>query len=331
MRHSWITLALAAGLTLGLLSACGGRTPEETSTVPPTVSVEPIPGTKQPEILTPETEPPVETEAVGSWGSGELQVILSQTDVTLTRKGETFPLWVEAEGMPEGTRPALVWSSSDESVATVTDNNDGTATVTAVGRGTAVITAAGVYSTFTVDDPLTLSCIVRCSWTEESNAPSTEVGEPGETVPPVESEPSAAASVDLASFYQTVMDNYEFGFLELADQTLLDNYYPGLSDIDTEQCLVYICMMSLNNGEFALVQVKDTGDVPAVEEILQARVDNMVDGGAWYPEAIEQWANHSRVVSNGNYVMMVVHESADSIVAAFNDLTLCGYPAASDA
>ena len=34
----------------------------------------------------------------------------------------------------------------------------------------------------------------------------------------------------------------------------------------------------------------------------------------------EQWTNNSRVVSNGNYVMMVVHENCDDIVAAFNAL-----------
>ena len=43
-------------------------------------------------------------------------------------------------------------------------------------------------------------------------------------------------------------------------------------------------------------------------------------GGAWYPDPTEQWKNNSRVVSNGNYVMMVVHENCDDIVSAFNDL-----------
>lgn len=325
MKHARITLVLAAILTLSLLSACGGKAPKETSAVPPTASVEPTqtPETKLPETSVPETEPPVETEVpAAEWsGSGDISVTLSQTDVTLNRKGQTFTLRAEAKGTPEGTRPSLVWSSSDESVATVTDNNDGTATVTAVGSGTAAITASGIYSTFVPENPLKLSCVVRCSWTEETSAASPETGKPEESVPPVEPAPPVAASVDLAAFYQTVMDSYEFGFLELADQTLLDNYYPGLSGIDTEQCLVYICMMSLNNGEFALVQVKNSDDVPAVKEILQARIDNMVNGGAWYPDATDQWTNNSRVVSNGTYVMMVVHESADSIVAAFNDIT----------
>ena len=84
-------------------------------------------------------------------------------------------------------------------------------------------------------------------------------------------------------------------------------------------------MMSMNNGEFGLVQVKDSADVDAVKAIFQARIDYMAGdgegpGGAWYPGPTEQWTNNSRVVSNGNYVMMVVHENCDAIVAQFNAL-----------
>ena len=98
-----------------------------------------------------------------------------------------------------------------------------------------------------------------------------------------------------------------------------------MSAIDTQQCLVYITMLSMNNGEFGLVQVKDSADVDTVKAIFQARIDYMVGdgegpGGAWYPGPTEQWTNNSRVVSNGNYVMMVVHENCDDIVAAFNAL-----------
>ena len=113
--------------------------------------------------------------------------------------------------------------------------------------------------------------------------------------------------------------------LELASSELLDGFYPGLSAVATEQCLVYVTQMSMNNGEFGLVQVKNSADVAAVKAIFQARVDYMAGdgenpGGAWYPGPTEQWQNNSRVVSNGNYVMMVVHESCDDIVAQFNAL-----------
>lgn len=135
----------------------------------------------------------------------------------------------------------------------------------------------------------------------------------------------APAGMDLAAFYADITGRYEFGLLELASGDLLDGYYAGLTGIETEQCLVYICGMSMNNGEFGLVQVKSSGDVAAVKAIFQARIDYMAGdgngpGGAWYPMAMDQWENNSRVVSNGNYVMMVVHENCDEIVSQFNTL-----------
>ena len=98
-----------------------------------------------------------------------------------------------------------------------------------------------------------------------------------------------------------------------------------MSGIGAEQRLVYITQMSMNNGEVGLVQVKNSADVAAVKAIFQARINYMVGDeenkpGAWYPGPTEQWRNNSRVVSNGNYVMMVVHENCDAIVSQFNAL-----------
>ncbi len=143
--------------------------------------------------------------------------------------------------------------------------------------------------------------------------------------PTPEPTPTPAAKVDLAAFYSSVTSQHEFGFLELASTDLLDGLYPGLSAIAAEQRLVYITQMSMNNGEFGLVQVKNSADVAAVKAIFQARINYMVGDdenkpGAWYPGPTEQWRNNSRVVSNGNYVMMVVHENCDDIVAQFNAL-----------
>ena len=143
--------------------------------------------------------------------------------------------------------------------------------------------------------------------------------------PTPEPTPEPADRVDLEAFYESVTGQYTFGFLGLAVDGLLDGFYPGLTGIDTEQCLVYVCQMSMNNGEFGLVQVKDSADVDAVKAIFQARIDYMVGdgngpGGAFYPAATTQWEENSRVVSNGNYVMMVVHEDCDDIVSQFNAL-----------
>ena len=101
--------------------------------------------------------------------------------------------------------------------------------------------------------------------------------------------------------------------------TALGNY-PGLSDIATEQCLAYAPMFSLSAAESVLIQVSDAADVDAVKDILQARIDAQVNGGAFYPMAVEAWQNNSRIVSNGSYIMLVVSEDCDAVVSEFNSL-----------
>lgn len=315
MKHPRITLGLAAVLTLSLLSGCGGA-PKETPSVPPTATVEPtqapetslpetsapetsLPETSAPETSVPETTPPAETQAPN--------LILSHTDVTLKSAGASFFL----QGRIDGKKADVTYASDNEGVAAVTE--DGKVTAVAPGVATVTVTAGD----------RTARCIVRCRWTEPADSPAPETKPPVETAPPAETAPpeesAPPAFADLAAFAEKIKEEYSFGGLTLANQELMDGYYPGLSAIDTEQCLVYVCMISMNNGEFVLVQTKDSADVPAVKDILQARIDGMVNGGAFYPAAVEQWTNCSRVVSSGNYVMMVVHEQADAIVSAFNE------------
>lgn len=108
--------------------------------------------------------------------------------------------------------------------------------------------------------------------------------------------------------------------MQQADQELMEIFYPGLSAVSSQQMLVYVNQMSMNMGELALIEVTDSKDVDGVKAILQARIDGMINGGAWYPEPTRIWTECSRVVSNGNYILMVVHEQCDAIVDDFNAL-----------
>ena len=214
---------------------------------------------------------------------------LSRSDFTLFAAGNTYRLTVS------GVEGTSTFSSSDETVATVA--KDGT--VTAVAPGTATITVTNGDQKAT--------CTVRCNWKEEEK--------------PEEPEEPASDSVDLQAFYDSMVSKYSFQTLQNFTGDVLDSYYPGMSGVSTKQCLIMGTMLSMNNGEFCLVEVSDSKDVDTVKDIFQARIDQMAGGGAWYPEPTEQWTNNSRVASNGNYVMMVVHENCDDIVAAFNDYT----------
>ena len=135
-----------------------------------------------------------------------------------------------------------------------------------------------------------------------------------------------AAGVDLTAFYESLAaGGVNMPAMMQTDSEALDAFYAGLGDIKTRQCGVYMAMISAAVGEIALVEVENDADVQAVKDIFQARIDYQVGddtnpGGAWYPASIEGWKNNSRIVSNGNYVMLVALEGADDVVAAFNAL-----------
>ena len=333
MKRRIFTAVLAAALVLSL-AACGGK-PGGTSSSNPGGSSNGIsssqpdasnpdasnpdasapdgstPDGSQPDASTPDTSNPdgsqPDASNPGSSSSQGASISLNKTDATLKKAGATFQLRYTAQ--PDGVE--VFFSSSDEKVATV----DGKGTVTAVGPGTATITATPG------SELAEATCIVRCRWEESSNGGSSSSGSSSSGG----SSSAPASKVDLQSFYDTTVGKYEFGYLELADKDILDMMYAGMSDISAEQMLVYVCMISMNNGEFGLIQVKDSKDVDAVKAIFQARIDYMVGdgngpGGAQYPMAMDQWENNSRIVTNGNYVMMIVHENCDDIVSEFNAL-----------
>ena len=140
--------------------------------------------------------------------------------------------------------------------------------------------------------------------------------------------PPKEEKVDLAVFAQTMMENHEFsGFIQRMDPedadlgaVMLENYLPGLTDLELEQMEVYLCMVSFNSGEFALVQAKSADDAAKVEAIFQARISSMTEEGMNYPETVELWNSSAQVAVHGNYVLLVCHEDADAIVSEFNAL-----------
>lgn len=139
--------------------------------------------------------------------------------------------------------------------------------------------------------------------------------------------PAAGSKTDLQAFYQSVCEKYQYFNATMAvEGEFLANYYPGLSGIATNQQVIYMTMMSAAVCEIALVEVKNASDVQKVKDSFQARIDAQVGtddapGGAWYPASIEGWKTGSRIVSNGNFVMMIVFpDGADQIVSDFNKL-----------
>lgn len=300
-------LALLAALTVLLaLAGCGasedtGDSQEDPTQVEETLPEEENTEEEAEEPQEPETEDTAEEETLpeneetpaeddSEKAPAETGMTLSRTDFTLFKAGSTYKL------IASGVEGACTYTSSNPKVATV--GTDGTVTAVAPGNATITVTNGSEKRT----------CVVRCNWTESKPEEKPE------------EKPAESDSVDLTAFYNDTIANYEFQALQAFTGDILDTYYPGMSDVSTKQCLIMGTMMSMNNGEFCLVEVTNSSDVDAVKKILQDRVDYMAETGAWYPGPTELWTNSSRVVSNGNYVMMVVHESCDDIVDDFNAL-----------
>ena len=132
-----------------------------------------------------------------------------------------------------------------------------------------------------------------------------------------------ALTIDLSAFY-TEMFNTVFPDPDNAPSMSeitgddLDQTYPGLSDVETKQCVVYAPMITAVAYEVALVEVANADDAAKVQEIFQARIDTQIEGGAFYPATVEAWQNQSEIVTRGSYVALFVGAEKDQMVEAFN-------------
>ena len=135
-------------------------------------------------------------------------------------------------------------------------------------------------------------------------------------------------TVDLAGFYNDIYNelypldeegNFTGPYAEdiALMPEMLDSFYPGLSAIETKQLLAYMPMMSAVAYEVVLVEVANEADVAAVEAILQARIDSVINDQMNYPAVIEGWQNNSRIVSYGNFILMAVGTDCDYFTEAF--------------
>lgn len=92
----------------------------------------------------------------------------------------------------------------------------------------------------------------------------------------------------------------------------IESLYPNLTAVDTAQLVVYLPPIIGNPCEVVLVEVKNSGDVDTVRDILQNRIDVAGDDSA-YPDNAAGWKNRAAVSVNGNYlVLSVLPEGVDA-------------------
>ena len=129
-------------------------------------------------------------------------------------------------------------------------------------------------------------------------------------------------NVDLTACFDQMRQDAGFDEFYMTDLEgeMLDSYYPGLSEIPTKQFLAKAPMMSGVVNEVVLMQCENDDDAAKAVTILQQRITDQAEGGAWYPESMEAWSR-GQVIQNGTYVAMIASAQFQSAWAdAFNAL-----------
>ena len=85
-----------------------------------------------------------------------------------------------------------------------------------------------------------------------------------------------------------------------------------------EDYAIRIPMMNVKTNEIAILKVKDAADVSAVEEALKQRAQTVQQQFETYlPDQYENAKNY-KLVTKGNYVLFVISDQADALVAEYD-------------
>lgn len=131
------------------------------------------------------------------------------------------------------------------------------------------------------------------------------------------------ADVNLEEFYETIFTDPEnTPAMMPLDAEMLEGFYPGLSAIELKQTVAYMPVMTAVACEIVMVECANASDVETVKNIFKARIDTQVADSHNYPAVIEAWEKEAQVVSNGNYVaMIVINGMTEQVVDNFNAAT----------
>lgn len=135
---------------------------------------------------------------------------------------------------------------------------------------------------------------------------------------------AAQEAPDLNKFYEDYMASLGAEAPAMMDANedaeYVEGFFPGLNDIELKQSVLQMAMISAVAYEMDLVECANESDVETVKGIFQDRIDNQVNGGAWYPATTEAWEKAELIV-NGNVVALIVAgEQQAQAVEAFNAL-----------
>lgn len=134
---------------------------------------------------------------------------------------------------------------------------------------------------------------------------------PAEAGNAAQPETTEAVTLDLEALYnQGIAVLNEMGseapvLFPETDIQYLNEFYPGLADIELKQLYAGVAPVTNAPFEVVMVEVANKADVQKVLEIYQARADRESDDTA-YPENAKAWLNNCKITSRGCYVFLAV-------------------------
>ncbi len=135
----------------------------------------------------------------------------------------------------------------------------------------------------------------------------------------------AKEAPDLKQFYEDYMagldeENTPAMMDANEDASYVDAFFPGLNGVELKQSVLQMAMISAVAYEIDLVECAKEGDVETVKSIFQARIDNQVNGGAFYPATTEAWEKAELLVNGSVVALIVAGDQQADVVEAFNAL-----------
>ena len=123
-----------------------------------------------------------------------------------------------------------------------------------------------------------------------------------------------APSADLEGFYGEMQQEFGWDSLISTEGEMLDVYYPGLSRLNTKQLIAVAPMMSAVVNEMVFLEAESEEEAIRAESILQRRLEDQINGGAWYPESIAAWEK-GEVIREGTFVALIASNERQEEVA----------------
>ena len=138
------------------------------------------------------------------------------------------------------------------------------------------------------------------------------------TPTPAPTQAPADASTVINSVWTEISKNEMPALIDLDSETLLAVY--GINSSDLEAYIGKMPMMATHATEFFIAKVKD-GKMDTVKAAVEKRQDDLEAQWSQYlPEQLELVQNY-KLVTNGNYILFAISDSADAAVTAFNTYT----------